>query len=123
MLRLLVTVLFLLTSVRAAASVDDLVCGAMAKQQIPGVAVAVVRDGKVVFAKGYGVASLELRVPVTTETVFQGGSIGKPFTATAVMMLVESGKLALDDRVSKYLGDVPASWSAITVRHLLTHTS
>src|SRR5262249_4312703 len=70
----------------------------------------------------YGMANLELRVPVKAVTVFQSGSITKQFTAMAVMTLVEEGKLALDDSVSKYL-DTPASWKGITVRRLLTHTS
>ena len=95
----------------------------MEKQHVPGLAVAVVRDGEIVLAKGYGLANVELQVPVTTNTVFQGGSIGKQFTATAVMMLVEEGKVALDDKASKYLGAVPPSWTDITIRHLLTHTS
>ncbi|HET7436279.1 MAG TPA: serine hydrolase domain-containing protein [Thermoanaerobaculia bacterium] len=103
--------------------IDELVNREMAKQQVPGLAVAVVRDGKVVLAKGYGLANVELQVPVAPKTVFQGGSIGKSFTATAVMMLVEEGKVALDEKVGKYLGEVPPSWSGITVRHLLTHTS
>jgi len=67
-------------------------------------------------------ANLEHSVSVKPETVFQSGSIGKQFTAMAVLLLVEDGKLALDDPISKFLS-VPASWSGITVRHLLTHTS
>jgi D-alanyl-D-alanine carboxypeptidase len=103
--------------------IDQLVRAEMEKQRVPGIAVAVVRDGKIVVAKGYGLANVEHQVPVTTSTVFQGASIGKQFTATAVMMLVEEGKVALDEKISKYLGDVPPSWAGITVRHLLTHTS
>jgi CubicO group peptidase (beta-lactamase class C family) len=102
---------------------DDYVRSEMEKQHVPGLAIAVAKDGKLLEAKGYGVASLELPVPVTPETVFQSGSIGKQFTATALMMLAESGKLALDDKVAKYLGDVPSSWKDITLRQLLTHTS
>lgn len=77
---------------------------------------------KLVLSEGYGLANLEHGVRVTPQTVFQSGSMGKQFTAMAVMMLVEEGKLSLDDRVSKHLS-VPSSWSRITVRHLLTHTS
>lgn len=105
------------------AGIDAFVQREMEKQRIPGMAIAVVRDGQVVLAKGYGLANVELQVPVATHTVFQGGSIGKQFTAMAVMMLVEDGKIALDEKLSKYLGAVPPSWTAITVRHLLTHTS
>jgi CubicO group peptidase (beta-lactamase class C family) len=103
--------------------VDEYVRAEMEKRKVPGAAIAVVRDGKVVLAKGYGLASVELNSPVTVDTVFQTASIGKQFTATAVMMLVEQGKISLDEKIGKYLGDVPASWSGITVRHLLTHTS
>src|SRR5262249_55095542 len=85
--------------------------------------VAVVRDGKVVLAKGYGYASVELGVPATADTVYEIGSITKQFTSTAIMMLVEEGKIAVDDKVRKYLPDLPESWDTITVRHLLTHTS
>jgi CubicO group peptidase (beta-lactamase class C family) len=79
-------------------------------------------NGKVVLSEGYGVANLEHGVRVTPQTVFQSGSIGKQFTAMGVMMLVEEGKLSLDDRLSKHLS-IPTEWSRITVRHLLTHTS
>ena len=106
-----------------AAKVDEVVRYEMEKRQTPGVAVAVVKDGRVVLAKGYGLANVELQVPVKTETVFQIASVTKQFTAAAIMMLVESGKLTLDDKVGKYITNAPASWSGITIRHLLTHTS
>ena len=72
-------------------------------------------------AAGYGFANLEHNVRVTPQTVFQSGSVGKQFTAMAVMILTEEKKLDLDDPIFKYL-DVPNAWSAITIRHLLTHT-
>jgi len=72
---------------------------------------------------GYGAADLELNVRVTPETVFQLGSVTKPFTATAVMMLMEEGKISLDKSITGYLEYLPASWSGVTVRHLLDHTS
>jgi CubicO group peptidase (beta-lactamase class C family) len=93
------------------------------RQRIPGLSLVVISDGRIVFAKGYGLANVEHQVPVKPETVFQSGSVGKQFTATAVMMLVEDGKIGLDDKISKYLADAPESWKDITVRHLLTHTS
>lgn len=102
--------------------VDSLVAAELKAQRIPGVAVAVLRGGQVVLAKGYGFANLEHQVPVRPETVFQSGSIGKQFTATLVMMLAEQGKLRLDDPITKYLPGSPAAWNAVTVRHLLTHT-
>ncbi|MBA3544257.1 MAG: serine hydrolase [Chthoniobacterales bacterium] len=78
-------------------------------------------EGKTVLG-GYGSANLEHDVRVTPQTIFQSGSMGKQFTAFAIMLLVEDGKLKLDDPVAKYLS-VPKTWSGITVRHLLTHTS
>ena len=75
--------------------VDALVGAEMGEQRVPGVALAVLRDGKVVKAQGYGLANVELNVAVKPETVFQTGSVGKQFAATAVMMLVEEGKVGL----------------------------
>jgi CubicO group peptidase (beta-lactamase class C family) len=104
-------------------NVDDYIKAQMRAQHIPGLSLAVVRDGKIIKAKGYGFANLEWSVPVTTETVFQSGSVGKQFTATAVMMLVEDGKISLEDKISQYLEDTPEAWKDITIHHLLTHTS
>jgi len=73
--------------------------------------------------KGYGLASVELNVPVTPDSVFELASLTKPFTATAIMLLVEEGKVGLDDKISKYLTNAPETWKDITVRHLLTHTA
>jgi len=103
--------------------IDSVVKAEMARQKIPGVGVAVIKGGEVMLAKGYGEANVEHHVPVTPETVFQTGSIGKQFTSTAVMLLIQDGKLALTDSVTKFFPNAPASWKGITVRHLLTHTS
>lgn len=105
-----------------ATKVDEFIALEMQKQKIPGVSLAVVRYGKPKILKGYGFANLEHQVPVKPETIFQSGSVGKQFTATAVMMLVEEGKIGLDEKIGKYLGEVPESWTNITVRHLLSHT-
>lgn len=105
------------------ARIDELVKAEMQKSRVPGLSLAVVKDGKIVLAKGYGLANVELQVAVKPETIFQSGSVGKQFAATAVMMLVEDGKINLDEPISKYLGEVPDSWKNIRVRHLLTHTS
>ena len=107
---------------QAADPTHDFITAYIAKNKSPGVAIMVRSNGKVVRAEGYGMANLEHMVPVKPETVFQSGSMGKQFTAMAVMTLVEEHKLSLDDPVSKYLA-VPASWSGIKIRHLLTHTS
>jgi CubicO group peptidase (beta-lactamase class C family) len=103
--------------------IDEYVRAEMARQRIPGLAVAVVRKGEAVRAQGFGEANVEHRVPVTPDTIFQSGSVGKMFTAAAVMLLVEDGRLAVADPITKFFPDAPASWRRITVRHLLTHTS
>ena len=89
----------------------------------PGVAVAVVRDGRVVFAKGYGAADLEHDLPVTPRTVFQIASVSKQFTAFAVYLLEKQGKLSLDDDVRKYIPELPVHGRPVRIRHLLGHTS
>ena len=103
--------------------IDDFVRSEMARQKIPGVAIAVVRGGEVLRQQGYGYANVELNVPVTADTIFQSGSMGKQFTAAAVMLLVQDGKLNLDDPIARYFPGTPPAFRAITVRHLLTHTS
>jgi N-acyl-D-amino-acid deacylase len=104
-------------------AIDAIIQAHMKAQQIPGLAVAVIRKGEVVKAQGYGLATVEHNVPVTDQTIFQSGSIGKQFTAAAIMLQVEDGTVALTDPLSKFFPDGPAVWKDITVRHLLTHTS
>ena len=94
----------------------------MARQHVPGVALLVARNGEIVRAQGFGFSNVELQVPVKPETLFQSGSMGKQFTATAIMMLVEEGKIGLDDSITKYFPEAPGTWKAVTIRHLLTHT-
>jgi CubicO group peptidase (beta-lactamase class C family) len=103
-------------------AVADYVKAEMERQHIPGLALLVTRDGKVVRSEGFGLANIELQVPVKPETIFQSGSVGKQFTATAVMMLVEAGKIGLNDPLTKYFPDAPPSWKNVTVRELLSHT-
>ena len=93
-------------------AVDEYVAAELARQKIPGVAVAIVRKGEVIKAQGYGHANVEHRVPVTPDTIFQSGSVGKQFTAAAVMLLVEDGKIALSDPLTKYLPRVPRTGAA-----------
>lgn len=93
------------------------------KPDVPGATVVVIRDGKVVLSKGYGMADLERGVPITSQTVFNVGSISKQFTAFAIQLLVQDGKLALDDDMRKYLPEMPDLKQTITIRHLLHHTS
>jgi CubicO group peptidase (beta-lactamase class C family) len=89
----------------------------------PGYAVGVMRNGKVVHAKGYGIADLEHGAPITPATVFHAASLSKQFTACAVLMLEAAGKLSLGDRVAKHVPGMPACAAHITLRHLLHHTS
>ena len=103
--------------------VDDVVAQEMKDQHIPGLALAVVKDGKVLKAHGYGWADAEAKVPVQPKTVFQLQSITKAFTATGIMLLVEEDKIRLDQPIGAYLEGLPDPWGRITVRHLLTHTS
>jgi len=105
------------------AKVDDYVKAEMQKERVPGISLAVIKDGQIILAKGYGFANVELQVPARPETIYQSGSVGKQFTAMAIMMLVEEGKIGLDDKISKYFTDAPEAWKDITIRRLLTHTS
>jgi CubicO group peptidase (beta-lactamase class C family) len=105
------------------AKIDEFVRAEMTRQQVPGVAVAIVKIGALIKIAGYGLANVEHQVPVKPETIFQSGSLGKQFTSAAVMLQVEDGKLALGDSATKYFADAPASWRPITIEHLLTHTS
>lgn len=105
------------------AAVDRAAEAERERQQIPGLAVLVVEDGKTVVAKGYGLANVELSVPVSPETLFQTGSVGKMFTAALVMQQVEKGRVKLDVPIKTYFPEAPPAWDAVTVRHLLNHTS
>jgi CubicO group peptidase (beta-lactamase class C family) len=95
----------------------------MANQKIPGLAVGIYSRGQILLAKGYGQANVELDVAVKPETIFQSGSVGKQFVSAAIMMLVEEGKLSLDDSIAKYFPDAPATWKPILIKNLLSHTS
>jgi CubicO group peptidase (beta-lactamase class C family) len=103
--------------------VTRIVHAEMAKQRIPGLALLVARNGTPIRTEAYGLANVELNASVKPETIFQSGSIGKQFTATAVMMLVEAGKIGLDDPISKYFVSAPSWWTQVTVRELLSHTA
>jgi D-alanyl-D-alanine carboxypeptidase len=103
--------------------VDDYVKNQMRRQHVVGLSLAVVKDGRLIKARGYGLASVEQNNPATKSTVYNTASIGKQFTATAVMMLVEEGRIGLDDGITNYLADLPKAWDNVTVRQLLNHTS
>lgn len=103
--------------------VDALMRRIMDKAHIPGAAVAIVREGKIEHIAAYGMANTEYGVSATTDTPFQIASATKIYTAVALMRLVEQHKLSLDDKVTKYVPEAPSQWSAVTIRHLATHTS
>lgn len=102
---------------------DDYIRAQMQAQHIPGLAIAVTRDGRIIKSNGYGCANLELKVPVTADSVFEMCSVTKQFTAAGILLLAGDGKLGLDDPISRYIDNAPAAWKYITIRHLLTMTS
>lgn len=103
--------------------IDALLAQEMKERRIPGAQVAVVQNGRIVFAKSYGLANLQTPVPVSNATLFSINSATKSFTGVAAMQLVERGQLDLDTSISVYLGDLPPSWRPVTVRDLLAHIS
>jgi D-alanyl-D-alanine carboxypeptidase len=115
--------LFCITSSVQADEVDDYVRSQMQKRNIPGLQLAVVRHGKILKAQSYGVANLESGVSVTNETMFEIASNSKQYTAGAIMLLAQDGKLKLEDSITKYLSGLPKTYDPITIRHLLNHTS
>ena len=110
-------------SAESAANQMDGIFAEWAKPDSPGCAVAVAKEGKQVFARGYGMANLEYSVPMTPATISETGSVAKQFTAAAIALLAQQGKLSLDDLVRKHLPEVPDLGAPITIRQLLNHTS
>lgn len=126
--RLAVSLLFvaatpLLAQQRDVTAAADTVFSRWNSTHTPGCAAGVAREGKVLLRRGYGMANLETGTPITGETIFESGSVAKQFTATAVLLLAMDGKLNLADPVRKYFPEMPEYDRAITIRHLLTHTS
>lgn len=111
-----------LTTVQAR-GIDHYVKAEMTRQQIPGLTLGIFRRGHAVLLKGYGLANVEHGVPSTPDTIMQSGSVGKTFTATLVLMLVEQGKVQLNDSIRSHLTTLPDEWQPITIAHLLSHTS
>jgi CubicO group peptidase (beta-lactamase class C family) len=103
--------------------VDELMREALRHHPIPGAALAVIKDGRIVKTNAYGLANLEWQTPVTLDTSFEIGSVTKQFTAAAILVLAQEGRLSVDDVISRHLPGTPATWRQITLRHLLTHTS
>lgn len=103
--------------------IDDFIRARMAEHHVPGLSLAIIKDGQVVKAEGYGLANVAAGTPVRPETIFKIGSVSKQFIATGIMLLVQDGRISVDDPIGRFLDDTPPSWSRITLRHLLTHTS
>ncbi|MDM9383785.1 serine hydrolase domain-containing protein [Chlorogloeopsis sp. ULAP01] len=103
--------------------IDDYIQATMAQNQIPGLSVAVVQEGEPVLVKGYGWANVEHSVPATERTVYEIASVGKTFTATLIMMLVEEGVISLDEVIANYLDNIPPAWQPVTIKHILSHQS
>ena len=110
-------------SVEALETLDARIQGHMETFGTPGVIVAVASRGEIKHLRSYGMANVELDVPVTDSTVFEIGSISKQFVAAAIMLLVEDGLLNLDDPIHKFMPELPSEWIGVTIRQLLTHTS
>ena len=108
---------------RAAWPEVDTVFADLDRRDSPGCAVAIFQDGKITYERGYGMASLEHDVPITPDTVFYAGSVSKQFTAMAAALAIQKGRLTADDPIRKWLPELPAYADAITVRHLVHHTS
>jgi len=108
-------------NVEAGRKVDSLF--ASYTSQTPGAAVAIVKDGKVVFMKGYGMADLDHDIPITPQTVFNIASVSKQFTAFATYLLAAEGRISLEDNVRKYITELPDYGTVIRIKHLLAHTS
>jgi len=104
-------------------SLDQRIRAYLAANNIPGALIALASKGEVFHLETYGLADVELAVPVSANSVFEIGSISKQFVATAAMLLVQEGKLGLDDPIATHLSAIPSEWLGVTVRQLLTHTS
>src|SRR5258708_12420549 len=105
---------------KSAAGVDE-VFSDLAKPGSPGCALGVYRDGKIIYAKGYGLANIEENVPINPQSVFDIGSTSKQFTAASILLLEKQGKVAVTDDVRKYLPELPDYGQKINILQLLTH--
>ena len=104
-------------------STDIIIKKMMNQQKITGLSIAVIKKGKTIVNKGYGLANVELNVAADQKTVFRLGSVSKQFFTTAIMKLQDDGKLSIDDSVHKFFSDAPETWRPILVKHLMSHSS
>lgn len=103
--------------------IDVFISNQMKQQGIVGLSIGIIKNGKIIKTKGYGLANIELNVPVSDKTMFKIGSISKQFVAVGIMKLAQDGKLKLSDPITKYFKGAPAAWHSITIRHVLNHTA
>ena len=128
---LIITVIFIVSSCASSQKTDpnpyaekvDNLFAEWNKPDSPGAALAVLKDGLIIYKKGYGSAQLEYGIPITPSTIFHVASVSKQFTAFAITMLANQGKLSLDDDIREHLPDVPDFGNTITIKHLIHHTS
>ena len=123
LVRIVLLAAWMAPTVATADPTDDFVRAEMKRQNIPGLSLAVVKDGKVIKAAGYGVANRKTNEPATPDTVYKIASVSKQFVATGAMLLVQDRRITPEDPIGKYIQGIPAAWNGITVRHLLTHTA
>jgi D-alanyl-D-alanine carboxypeptidase len=120
---LLVALLFFSATVVARADrTDDYIKAKMAEFHLPGLSLVVTKDGTIIKSAGYGLANVAKKIHATPETVYKIGSVSKQFIATGIMLLVQEGRIGLEDPIGKFVVDAPPAWKPITIRHLLTHT-
>ncbi len=103
--------------------IDNYVQHLIDRQGIPGVALAIIKDDKIIHQRNYGYANLEHDVPITNQSIFRVYSLTKPIVAVGIFQLIEKGKINLDDTISQYVAGLPESWQSIQIKHLLTHSS
>jgi D-alanyl-D-alanine carboxypeptidase len=115
----LLSLLVTATSQTRADPADDYVRAEMGKREIPGLSLAVIKDGRVIKEAAFGVSSVELGTPTTLDTVYVLASMTKVFTASAIMLLEQDGKISLDQPIVEILPTLPTKWSAVTIRHCL----
>jgi serine-type D-Ala-D-Ala carboxypeptidase len=110
-------------TIKSSAKVEQFIKDEIKSLKIPGLAVAVLKDGKIDFQKTYGISNIEYQVPVSGETSFQVASVSKLLTSTLVMKMMQDQKLDINSSITKYLDNAPKDWDKITIKHLLSHQS
>ncbi|APZ47360.1 hypothetical protein BW723_14190 [Polaribacter reichenbachii] len=103
--------------------INDYIKHLIKRQGIPGVSIAVVKNGEIIYKKNFGYANIEHQVPISDNSIFRVYSLTKPIISVGIFQLIEKEKINLDDIVSKYISDLPASWNHIKIKHLLSHSS